>query len=430
MTYGYISDLHERKAGTQRLHAPPRATAAARRSARATRATSTNAKALRRGVREVLRRGSPRTGSRRRTRCSSSAPRRTTSSPARTSAGRPQPTPGRLRRRRTVGRAHYADRPDRRAAGEHRGRCSSSTRQQAARSSTSSRRAPPSTSTASRPRTTRRPPARARHRSDDGEQPVQRRRRTRRSSSTRPARSSSGSCTCRRPTRCARRRTRSSRSRDYFFSGTTSADAEREHQLQRSPATTATTARTSTSPGSAIVGPGVAANGVDGPQPAQGNQAERPERRRRPCRRRAGRHVGRGDRHPSDDAAPARPHRRLPVGRARHHAGADHGAAQPLAATAELADGYTQINSSVGQFATDTLIADTKALASGSGANDSAYKSEQARLNGLADDRDAAATKIKNLLAAAAAGETPNHGQIVSSLAHVKELLQRARLES
>ena len=43
-----------------------------------------------------------------------------------------------------------------------------------------------------------------------------------------------------------------------------------------SPRTTATTARTSTSPGSAMAGPGVAANGVDGPQPAGGNQPHDP----------------------------------------------------------------------------------------------------------------------------------------------------------
>lgn len=40
-----------------------------------------------------------------------------------------------------------------------------------------------------------------------------------------------------------------------------------------------------------------------------------------------------------------------------------------LAATEELAKGYAQINSSVGQFATDTLLADTNALASGSAAD-------------------------------------------------------------
>ena len=91
-----------------------------------------------------------------------------------------------------------------------------------------------------------------------------------------------------------------------------------------------------------------------------------------------------------------------------------------------LAAGYAQINSSVGQFATDTLIADTKALASGTGADDSAFAAEQETLGELADDRDAAATKIKQTLSAAAAGKMPNHGEITSGLAHVQELLKRA----
>jgi hypothetical protein len=41
-----------------------------------------------------------------------------------------------------------------------------------------------------------------------------------------------------------------------------------------------------------------------------------------------------------------------------------------LHSTAALAAGYDQINSSVGQLATDTLIADTKALASGGRTDD------------------------------------------------------------
>jgi hypothetical protein len=101
---------------------------------------------------------------------------------------------------------------------------------------------------------------------------------------------------------------------------------------------------------------------------------------------------------------------------------------QALQATQDLAAGYDQINSSVGQFATDTLIADTKALASGSSVDDSAYAAEQETLAHLADDRDAAATKIKQILSDAAAGQMPNHGQITSGLAHVKELLNRAAM--
>jgi hypothetical protein len=97
-----------------------------------------------------------------------------------------------------------------------------------------------------------------------------------------------------------------------------------------------------------------------------------------------------------------------------------------LQATAAVAKGYDQINSSVGQLATDTLIADTKALASGSSSDDSAYATEQATLTQLAQDRDAAATKIKVLLTNAANGITPSHGQVTSSLALENSLLIRA----
>jgi hypothetical protein len=97
-----------------------------------------------------------------------------------------------------------------------------------------------------------------------------------------------------------------------------------------------------------------------------------------------------------------------------------------LKATEDLAKGYDQINSSVGRFATDTLIADTQALASGSSADDSAFAAEQETLAELADDRDNATATIKRTLSDAAAGHMPNHGEITSGLAHVKELLKRA----
>ena len=97
-----------------------------------------------------------------------------------------------------------------------------------------------------------------------------------------------------------------------------------------------------------------------------------------------------------------------------------------LAATEGLAAAYDQIESSVGQFGTDTLIADAKALASGSSSDDSAYATEQSALGQLADDRDAAAAKIEKTLDDAAAGTAPSHGQLTSGLANARELLRRA----
>jgi hypothetical protein len=72
--------------------------------------------------------------------------------------------------------------------------------------------------------------------------------------------------------------------------------------------------------------------------------------------------------------------------------------------TEQLAVVYQQLNASVGSFGTDTLIADSAALASGSGSNDSSYTREQQVLRYLADARDRLATIIKRLLSRAAAG--------------------------
>jgi hypothetical protein len=175
----------------------------------------------------------------------------------------------------------------------------------------------------------------------------------------------------------------------------------------------------------AIAGPGVAVNGVDGPSPEQGNQPHDPESQNTvPEASQVGTWVEETD---------LRPTMLYLTGLTDDYQSDGHVITQalksvpaPLKATEELAEGYDQINSSVGQFATDTLIADTKALASGSGTNDVAYKVEQSILKGLANDRDKQAAKIKDTLSDAAAGKMPNHGEIISGLAHVQELLKRA----
>jgi hypothetical protein len=174
-----------------------------------------------------------------------------------------------------------------------------------------------------------------------------------------------------------------------------------------------------------MAGPGVANRGVDGPQPAQGNEANDPNGTKTvPQASTVGTWV---------EEADIRPTMLFLTGLTDDYQSDGHVITQALtsvppalAATAELATGYDQINSSVGQFATDTLIADTKALASGSSSGDSAYAGEQSTLGQLADDRDAAATTIKKVLSDAAAGHMANRGQIQSGLALVKELLNRA----
>src|SRR3954471_22999986 len=111
-----------------------------------------------------------------------------------------------------------------------------------------------------------------------------------------------------------------------------------------------------------MVGPGVANHEVDGPQPAEGNQAHDPEAANSvPEASNVGTWV---------EEADIRPTMLHLVGLTDDYLSDGHVITQALssvpaalAATADLAAGYDQVNSSVGQFATDTLIADSKALA-------------------------------------------------------------------
>jgi hypothetical protein len=175
-----------------------------------------------------------------------------------------------------------------------------------------------------------------------------------------------------------------------------------------------------------MAGPGVAVRGVDGPGPTGGNESQDPNSTHTvPQASTDGTWVEETD---------LRPTLLYLTGLSDDYQSDGHVIAQALSSTqgslgavAALAAGYDQINSSVGQFATDTLIAESKALASGSATDDTAYSAEQTTLQELADDRDAAAAKIKDTLAKAAAGQIPSHAEIVSGLAHVKELLKRAQ---
>jgi hypothetical protein len=67
-----------------------------------------------------------------------------------------------------------------------------------------------------------------------------------------------------------------------------------------------------------------------------------------------------------------------------------------LQRTADLGACYKQLNASVGRFGTDTLVASTAALASGSGSQDGAFTATDAALSALGAQRDKTATAIKN----------------------------------
>jgi hypothetical protein len=75
-----------------------------------------------------------------------------------------------------------------------------------------------------------------------------------------------------------------------------------------------------------------------------------------------------------------------------------------------LAVCYKQLNSSVGQFGTDLIVADTAALKTGSSTDDSTYDSGLSNITTLGAARDAAAATIKNDLFNAEFNNTPIPG--------------------
>jgi hypothetical protein len=92
----------------------------------------------------------------------------------------------------------------------------------------------------------------------------------------------------------------------------------------------------------------------------------------------------------------------------------------------ELVAAYKQLNSSVGAFGTDTLQADTVALASSS-TGDQTYNDVESRLTRLADERDALAQQIKITLHQAYFGNgRPDRHTVTAELAHAERLLEQA----
>ncbi|MDT4919764.1 MAG: hypothetical protein QOI15_666 [Pseudonocardiales bacterium] len=174
-----------------------------------------------------------------------------------------------------------------------------------------------------------------------------------------------------------------------------------------------------------IVGPGVAVRGVDGPGPSGGNESHDPNSTNTvPQASAHGTWIEETDLRPTllhlvaltDDYASDG----QVISQALTH---PNGA---LAKVTELATLYRQLNSSVGAFATNTLIADSKALASGSAADDTRYADEQKALALLAAHRDRVVTLMKATLARAAVGRAPGHGELQSQLAQGRALLKQS----
>jgi hypothetical protein len=177
---------------------------------------------------------------------------------------------------------------------------------------------------------------------------------------------------------------------------------------------------------SSLVGPGVAADGIDGPTPEQSNQASDPNSTRTvPQASTRGTWVEEVDLRPTmlhllgltdDYATDGRV-----VSQVLSHP------SHALVSTEALARAYQAINSSVGPLATATLLADSKALASGSSSDDSAYDATQTALTKIADARDQLATQMKAQLARAAAGHGVGEATASKLIVRARALLVQAQ---
>jgi hypothetical protein len=177
---------------------------------------------------------------------------------------------------------------------------------------------------------------------------------------------------------------------------------------------------------SALVGPGVAARGIDGPQPADSPAVSHPngdgtvpqlstlgtwadETDIRPTLLAL---AGLRDDYRTDGIVLTQILTQMP---------------KPLAGTAGLAECYKQLNASVGEFATNTLLGETAALASGTSTADDTYTQFETKLSDLANTRDALANQIKQTLSAAAFDNTtPNRSTIQTQHTQCEALLTTA----
>lgn len=175
-----------------------------------------------------------------------------------------------------------------------------------------------------------------------------------------------------------------------------------------------------------LVGPGVAAKGLDGPSPAAGNQAQDPNSTRTvPQASTVGTWVEEVDLRPTLVHLAGLRDAYTSDGRVISELLAHPSRA--LVGTQGLAAAYHAINSSVGPLATVTLRADSAALASGSAGDDARYTATEAALTRILHQRDALALQMKAVLdAAARGGDDPTYGASRSLVAHADNLLREA----
>jgi hypothetical protein len=88
---------------------------------------------------------------------------------------------------------------------------------------------------------------------------------------------------------------------------------------------------------------------------------------------------------------------------------------------------YKQLNAPFGTFAMDTLVASTRAIESGSPADDSTYTGLEGQIEALTAQRDALASQIRAALNAAASGDAAlNEQQAKAWITQAQSLLAEA----
>jgi hypothetical protein len=176
---------------------------------------------------------------------------------------------------------------------------------------------------------------------------------------------------------------------------------------------------------SSFVGPGVKKAGVDGPSPADSPAVKDPNGGGRvPAFSTQGTWADETDIRPTMLYAAGLTDDYVMDGRVITQILIGNG---PLKQTQDLGDCYKQLNASVGQFGTDTLVASSAALASGSATDDSKYTNIDQMLSLLGTQRDAQATTIKQQLDQVAFhGAKPDQGTTKQELDACNQLLASA----
>lgn len=97
-----------------------------------------------------------------------------------------------------------------------------------------------------------------------------------------------------------------------------------------------------------------------------------------------------------------------------------------------LGHAYKQLDAPVGAFGTAVVTADTRAVATGNGSHDGQYLAFESRLGALANDRDALALRISQVLEAATfGGSSVGQAQAVGLIQQAQAIINRAQqLES